>query len=149
MKVVFLKDVPKMGKKYDVKEVADGYAQNFLLPKKLAELATKNSEKTVEKFKLQEAEMKKVDQAILVKNLKALSEAVVTVKEKANEQGHLFAAIHKEELAKRLKDASGLDFPPEYIDLEKPVKEIGEHEITVIVGEKKGKFKLSVEAIEA
>ena len=93
--------------------------------------------------------MKKVDQAILVKNLKALSEAVVTVKEKANEQGHLFAAIHKEELAKRLKDASGLDFPPEYIDLEKPVKEIGEHEITVIVGEKKGKFKLSVEAIEA
>jgi large subunit ribosomal protein L9 len=148
MKVVFLKDVPKVGKKYDIKVVADGYAQNFLLPKKFAELATKDTEKRVEKLKSVEAEMKKVDEAILIKNLKVLAETVVTVKEKANEQGHLFAAIHKEELAAKLKEASGLEFPPEYIDLDKPVKEVGEHEITVIVGEKKGKFKLIVEAGE-
>jgi large subunit ribosomal protein L9 len=148
MKVVFLKDVPKMGKKYEIKEVADGYAQNFLLPKKLAEVANKNTEKTVEKFKLAEAEMKKVDEAILFKNLKILGETVVTVTEKANEQGHLFAAIHKEELAKKLKEQSGLDFPPEYFDLDKPIKEIGEHEIMISVGEKKGKFKLEVKAAD-
>ena len=148
MKVVFLKDVPKMGKKYDVKEVSDGYAHNFLLPKKLVEKATATTEKKVEKFKLQEAEMKKIDESLLQKNLKALGETVVTIKEKANEQGHLFAAIHKEELSAKLKEVSGLDIPAEYIDLEKPVKEIGEHEIPVVIGDKKGKFKLVVEVAE-
>ena len=148
MKVLFLKDVPKMGKKYDIKEVSDGYAHNFLLPKKLAEQANKDTEKRVEKFKKAEAEIKKIDESLLTKNLKSLGEAVVVLKGKANEQGHLFAAIHKEELALQLKEVSGLDFPVEYFDLDKPVKEVGEYEIEVKVGEKKGKFKLIVEAGE-
>ncbi|MCK9352273.1 MAG: 50S ribosomal protein L9 [Candidatus Paceibacterota bacterium] len=148
MKVVFLKDVPKMGKKYDVKEVADGYAQNFLLPKKLAEVADKNTEKRIEKMKKSEVEMKKVDEALLHKNLKELGETVITIKGKANERGHLFAAIHKEELSLKLKEMAGLDIPPEYINMEKPVKEVGEHEIHVAIGDKKGKFKLVVEAVE-
>jgi len=148
MKVLFLKDVPKMGKKYDVKEVTDGYAQNFLLPRKLAELATKNTEKNVEKFKKAEDEMKKVDEALLHKSLKALEEAVVVIKGKANEEGKLFAAIHKEEISEKLREQAGISMPPEYFDIEKPVKEIGEHEIPVVVGEKKGKFKLVIEAAE-
>jgi ribosomal protein L9 len=77
-----------------------------------------------------------------------LGETVVTVKEKANEHGHLFASIHKEELSAKLKEQSGLDFPPEYFDLDKPIKEIGEHEIKVIVGGKKGIFKLVIESNE-
>ena len=148
MKVLFLKDVPKMGKKYDIKNVSDGYAQNFLLPKKLAEVASKGAEKRVEKFKLAEAEMKKVDQALLHKSLKTLAETVVTLKGKANEQGHLFAAIHKEEISEKLREQAGIEMPAEYLDLDKPVKEIGEHEIPVIIGEMKGKFKLIIETEE-
>jgi len=148
MKVLFLKDVPKIAKKYDIKEVSDGYAQNFLFPRKLAEIASKGAEARVEKFKKTEVEMKKVNEALLHKSMKALEETVVTVKGKANEEGKLFAAIHKEEIADKLKEQAGIEMPAEYLDLEKPVKEIGEHEIPVIVGEKKGKFKLIVEAGE-
>lgn len=148
MKVLFLKDVPKMGKKYDIKEVSDGYAQNFLLPRKLAEAANKNTEKNVEKFKKAEDEMKKVDEALLHKSLKALEETTVTIKGKANEEGKLFAAIHKEEISEKLKEQAGISLPAEYIDIEKPVKEIGEHEIPVVVGDKKGKFKLVIEVAE-
>ncbi|MCX6735472.1 MAG: 50S ribosomal protein L9 [Candidatus Parcubacteria bacterium] len=148
MKVLFLKDVPKMGKKYDVKEVSDGYAQNFLFPKKLAEVAGKNTEKMVEKFKTTEAEMKKVDQALLHKSMKTLSETVITIKGKANEEGKLFAAIHKEEISEKLREQAGIEMPAEYLDIEKPVKEIGEHGIPVIVGDMKGKFTLVVEAGE-
>jgi large subunit ribosomal protein L9 len=148
MKVLFLKDVPKVGKKYDIKNVSDGYAQNFLLPKKLAEVASKGAEKRVEKWKLAEAEMRKVDQALLHKSLKTLAETVITLKGKANEQGHLFAAIHKEEISEKLREQAGIEMPAEYLDLDKPVKEIGEHEIPVIIGEMKGKFKLAVEALE-
>ncbi|MFA5830341.1 MAG: 50S ribosomal protein L9 [Candidatus Paceibacterota bacterium] len=148
MKVLFLKDVPKMGKKYDIKEVSDGYAQNFLFPKKLAEVATKGAEKRVEKFKQAEAEMRKVDQALLHKSLKTLAETTVTLKGKANEQGHLFAAIRKEEIAEKLREQAGIEMPAEYIDLDKPVKEIGEHKIPVIIGEMKGEFKLIIEAEE-
>ncbi len=148
MKVLFLKDVPKMGKKYDVKEVSDGYAQNFLFPKKLAEVAGKNTEKMVEKFKTTEAEMKKVDQALLHKSMKTLSETVITIKGKANEEGKLFAAIHKEEISEKLREQAGIEMPAEYLDIEKPVKEVGEHEIPVIVEDMKGKFTLVVEAGE-
>jgi large subunit ribosomal protein L9 len=148
MKVVFLKDVPRIGKKYDIKEVADGYAQNFLLPKKFAEPANEKTEKRIEKMKKSEDELKKVDESILAKNLKSLGETVVILKEKANEQGHLFASIHKEELSAKLKEQSGLDFPPEYFELDKPVKEVGEHQITLLVGGKKGSFKLLVESLE-
>ncbi len=144
MKVLFLKDVPKMGKKYDIKEVSDGYAQNFLFPKKLAEVAGKKTEKMVEKIKLTEAEMKKVDQALLHKSLKTLAETVVTIKGKANEEGKLFAAIHKEEISEKLREQAGIEMPAEYLDIEKPVKEVGEHEIPVTVGDMKGKFKLVV-----
>ena len=148
MKVLFLKDVPKMGKRYEIKEVSDGYAQNFLFPKKLAEVAGKNTEKMIAKFKQAEIEMKKVDEALLHKSLKVLEETIITMKGKANEEGKLFAAIHKEDISEQLKEQAGIEMPAEYIELEKPVKEVGEHEIHVIIGDKKGKFKLVVEVTE-
>lgn len=145
MKVLFLKDVPKIGKKYEVKEVADGYARNFLLPRKMAELATKETEQRVAKKKDEIAEMKKVDDDLLMRNLKALTDLVVTMEGKANEKGHLFAAIRKEEIISKIRDEARLQIPSEYIHLEKPIKETGEHIISFSMGNKTGAFKLVVE----
>lgn len=144
MKVLFLKDVPKIGKKYEVKEVADGYARNFLLPRKMAELATKETVERVAKKKDELAEMKKVDDDLLMRNLKALTDLVVTIEGKANEKGHLFAAIHKEEIVSKIHDEARLQIPSEYIHLEKPIKETGEHTISFTMGNKTGTFKLVV-----
>lgn len=145
MKVLFLKDVPKIGRKNDVKEVADGYARNFLFPKKLAEPATKESERRVAKIKSELEEMKRVDEDLLMRNLKALTNLTVTMKGRANEKGHLFAAIHKEEIVSKIQEEARLQIPLENIHLEKPVKEVGEHIISFAIGKKEGNFKLLVE----
>lgn len=144
MKVLFLKDVPKIGRKNDVKEVSDGYARNFLFPKKLAEPATEATAARVAKIKTETEQMSKINEDLLLKNLKALTEKLVVIKGKANDKGHLFAAIHKEEILSVLK-AQGLSIPAEYIELDKPIKETGEHAIPVMIGNKKGTFTLTVE----
>jgi large subunit ribosomal protein L9 len=143
MKVLFLKDVPKIGKKYEVKEVSDGYARNFLFPRKMAEPATKETETKISKMRNEMAEMKKVDEDLLMKNLETLAQTAITMQGKANEKGHLFAAIHKEEIISELRK-SGISVPAEYIMFGKPIKETGEHLVSFSVGGKQGFFKLTV-----
>ncbi len=146
MKVIFLKDVPKIARKYEVKEVSDGYAQNFLFPRKFALLAKKDAVERMEKMKKETLEMKKIDEDLLAKNLKVLEETVVTMLGKANEKGHLFAAIHKEEIVAKIKEVTHLRIPIECISLDKPIKEVGEHLIGIVIGKKHSSFKLIIEA---
>ena len=148
MKVILIKDVAKLGKKYEVKEVADGYALNFLVPHGQVEVATPKAMKKVELLHLQEVQDKKVQEDLLLKNLKSLEGVTITLKEKANEKGHLFAGIHKAELIPEIKKQTELDIAPEYIELEKPIKEVGEHLIEVKVQDKIAKFKVVVDALK-
>ncbi len=132
MKVILIKDVSGLGRKYDVKDVSDGYAHNFLIARKLAEPATlKKIEATKVKEK-QVEQLKKVDENILEKNLQALEGLKVSIEEKANEKGHLFSGIHKEEIIKILKEKNHIEIPEGLIDLEQPIKETGEHKISVL-----------------
>jgi large subunit ribosomal protein L9 len=148
MKVILLQDVPKIGRKYEVKNVSDGHAINFLMPKGLAELATEKGLKKIEVMKQAHDADVKVQTDLLVKNLDAINSAVVTLKEKANEKGHLFAGIHKAELVPALKEQTRLDISPDFIVLDKPLKEIGEHTVSVEVGDKKAAFKVVIEALQ-
>lgn len=147
MRVIFLKDVPGVGKKYDIKNVADGYAKNMLLPKKLIEIATDKTIARIELLRKVDDEQKKVRENLIMKNVGELGGVVVTLKEKANEKGHLFAGIHNEELVEALKEQTRIDITPEFIVLEKPIREIGEFIIPVKVHDKKGSFKLIVESL--
>lgn len=147
MKVILLKDVAKLGKKYDVKTVADGYAINRLIPEGHAETATPKALKRVETIKLRDDAERKIKEDLLLKNLEDLKGVVVKISGKANEKGHLFAGIHKEALVPALKEQTRLDITPEYINLEKPIKEVGEHEVTVKVGGKEATFKVVITAL--
>lgn len=147
MKVILLKDVPKIGKKYDEKKVSDGYAMNFLIPNGLVEVAT---EKAMERANMARTEMlvhRKIQEDLVMKNLVALSEAKIEFKEKANEKGHLFAGIHKEALVKALKEQARIDVPVDFIELLAPLKEVGEKMIRVKVQDKVGEFKVTISAI--
>lgn len=131
MKVILLQDVPNVGKKYEIKNVSDGYGRNFLLARNLAKIATIQVIQAVEKEKKISGQEKQIQQDILKKNLASLNTLKITIKQKANEKGHLFAAIHPEEISKILKEQEHLDIPAEMIESEKPIKEIGEYKIKV------------------
>ena len=144
MEIILLKDVVKVGQKFDVKNVSDGYAMNFLFPNKLAEQATQKKIKNIETLKLQHKEEDRIHQDLLLKNMSSLNGARVEMREKANEKGHLFKGIHIEEIAEELKKQDHIDLKPEYIQLEHPIKEVGEFDITAKVGDASATFKLII-----
>ena len=147
MKVIFLHDVPRVGKKYDIKEVNDGYAVNFLLPRKLAVTATSKAVAELEIRKKEIAIEREVQEDLLMKNLEEIKNKIITIKGKANEQGHLFSAIHKKEIIEEMKKQQHADISEEFIILEKPIKAIGEFEIPIFIKNKKSSFKLVVKKI--
>jgi len=146
MRVIFLQDVPRVGKRHDVKDVNDGYAMNFLLPRKLAEVANPKNLAELERRKKEIVVEKEIQAELLEKNLEELKDKVVRIKAKADEKGHLFSGIHKKEIAVALHEEHRVEINEEFIDLEKPLKTLGEFEIPVKVGNKKSFFKLVVEA---
>ena len=146
MKIILLKDVPKVGRKYEMKDISDGYALNLLIPKGLAIAATKDAIKRVDLEKSRDEGEKRVHQELLLKNLAELAGVTISMTEKANEKGHLFAGVHKLEIIPAIQKQTRLQIDAEHIVLDKPIKEIGMHEIQVRVGEKSIKFNLDIKA---
>jgi large subunit ribosomal protein L9 len=134
MKVILLKDVPKVGQINTVKEVKDGFALNMLIPRGLARFATPEAILNMERMKTQENKNKETHATALSEKISGLGQ--IEIKVKANEKGHLFAGVGKNEIAKK----SGI--PVENILLESSIKEIGEHEVEVSNGQKTQKIKL-------
>ena len=145
MKIILIMDVVGTGRRGEVKEVAEGYAQNFLLPRKMAVLATPRE---IERLKMErskdEAE-KKIQEDLLHKNLEALSGVRVEMQVKASETGHLFAGIHKKEILEALHKQAHIELPESALQLDTMIKGVGEHKIQVLVGHKKGEFTLRVD----
>ncbi len=146
MKIILLKDVPKVGRKYDIKDVADGYALNMLIPKNLAKVATKDSIAKVEAIKANDLTNKKIQEELLLKNLEIIKKTVITLKGKANDKGHLFAGITKEMLVSEILKSTRLNIDPDSIILAKPIKETGEHKITIEALGKKAELTVNIVA---
>ncbi len=146
MKVILTKDVPNIGKKHETKEIADGHALNFLIPRGLALAATADVVKRVELEKAREEGERKVHEELLLKNIKDLDGATVTMTEKANKKGNLFAGVHKAEIIPVIALQTRLQISPDFIVLDKPIKEIGDHKIEVKVKDKTATFTLKIEA---
>ncbi len=146
MKIILLKDVPKVGRKYDIKDVAEGYALNMLIPRGLAQIATAQSLKKVEEMKANDLTQKKMEEELLLKSLEAVKNLKINLKGLSNDKGHLFAGITKETLAKEILKISRINIDPEFIKLPKPLKELGEQKVAVEVMGKKVEFTVIVEA---
>jgi large subunit ribosomal protein L9 len=147
MKVILLKDIPKIGKKYDVKDVADGHALNMLMPRGLVRAATSDALKKVEEMKARDLAEKRIQGELLAKNLESIKDLKVVLKEKANDKGHLFAGITKEMLSSEIQKIARINVDPESIKITKPLKEVGEHKVTVSAMDKKVEFTVTVEAV--
>ena len=146
MKIILLKDIAKVGKKYEMKNISDGYALNLLIPKGLAVAATADTVKRIELEKARDLGEQKLHQELLLKNLSELDGVTINMTEKSNEKGHLFAGVHKPEIIRAIEKQTRLQIDAEHILLDKPIKEVGLHEVTVKVGEKSIKFNLDIKA---
>lgn len=143
MQVVLLTDVKKIGKKGEIKNVSDGYARNFLLAKKLAEIATPAA---VAHAKKQEAEKRAQETAVLMelKKLAADLKNVQLVIKAKNKGGKLFGSITAKNVAAALMQAGHV--VPEKIISVGHIKELGTHEVKLDFGQGvKATIKLTVE----
>ena len=140
MKVILLKDVKGTGRAHEAVEVKDGHALNLLIPRGLAVAATasalKNAEVRAEKATQERAMHLKMAQD----RLAALASEKLTFTKKANEQGHLYDALDAKEIAEKAQ------LPEDAIKLEKPIKELGIHEVSVSLGETFGKIAVEIVA---
>jgi large subunit ribosomal protein L9 len=144
MKVILLQDVAKVGKKYNIKNVSDGFALNSLIPKKLAKMATAQAINELEILKEKNQMEIQQQEELAEKDIQMINETELIISTKTDDKGHLFAGIDKNLIIANFKDQKAVNLDPNSIVLEKPIKEIGEYEIIVKVGKSSGKFKLSV-----
>lgn len=146
MKVILLKDVAKLGKKYEVKNVSDGYGINMLIPEGKAIIATPDAIKKLESEKKKMDQEKMVQDKLLHDSLKSIDGITITVSGKANDKGHLFAGLHQAEIASALAKQKDVKLDPESITIKNPIKEVGEHKIPVTAGGKTVHFTMVVKA---
>jgi large subunit ribosomal protein L9 len=145
MKVILKEDVKGVGRKHEVKNVADGYANNFLIPKKMAEYASPEAVRKAEVLKSTADAEKEIREKLTKKQIEMLKEVKIVLKKKTNEKGHLFEQIHPEEISTALKEQARIEINPEFLKIEKPIKEVGEHSVLVQVGKNKGEFTLHLQ----
>lgn len=130
MKVILLQDIESLGKKYEIKEVKNGYARNLLLPEKLARAATKQALKWL-------ADQKEVIEKEAEEDLKKAQELAssldgleINITVKIGDEGQLFESINSQKIAEKLKEM-GFEVKKSQILLENPIKELGEFSVNI------------------
>ena len=130
MRVLLLKDVYKLGHAGDVKKVADGYARNFLIPQRLATLATANAIKQAETLRQNAAIARAKLNAELSGVAEKLNALVITFSVKAGETGKLYGSVTAAQIADEIKKNSGLDVDRRNVG-HQPLRELGEYKVPV------------------
>ena len=134
MKVILQQDVKGQGKKGQLVEVSEGYARNFLLPKKLAILATTDAINTMNlKEKARRAEEARQREEALA-NAAKLKECTVRIAAKAGAGGRLFGAVTTKEISDGLSKQFGLDIPKQKLVLDEPIKAYGTYQVKAKLG---------------
>ena len=143
MKIILLQDVARIGRRFSIVEVPDGFAQNQLIPKKLAQAATPENLKRINKL---HADTASSEAAVLEKFnniVSAMRAETVKVIAEANEQQHLFKAVSEKDIVATAKDR-GIILDVKYIQLESPIKSLGEHELILKHGQSEAKVTIEV-----
>ena len=133
MKVLLIKDVKSLGKKGEIKEVKDGYGQNFLIGKGMAKLATPD---VVENWKEEQIKMEqdlKDTLARLVKEEKELGSKNVIIKKKLAPAG-IQGSVGKDDIAKAIKEQMDIEIDKKIVELKKALKTVGKHKVDIKLG---------------
>ena len=130
MKVLLIKDVYKLGRAGDVKKVADGYGRNFLLPQKMAVLATPGAIKSAERIRSKAAEKRVILNEEMSVVAKALAKVQLTFGARAGETGKLYGSITSQEVVDALQKKTGYGLKRQQLDMQ-PLRALGEHIVRI------------------
>jgi large subunit ribosomal protein L9 len=143
MKIILITDVPKVGNKYDVKDLKQGYAQNVLISKGLAVLATPGELAKLADKKAQ-IDRKNAEE---IKNFESIISSVnntkIEIKVKANEKGHLFKAVSPLDVKVAIRELTGVEIDENTIVMDH-IKELGTHNVVIKKGSRSGKCEIVV-----
>lgn len=131
MKLILLQDVKSVGKKGDLINASEGYAKNFLLPKKLAVEATKSNLNDYELKQKADAKRKQEELEKAQEIAKALEDKVVTIRVKTGGNGKLFGSVTNKEVAEEIIAQTKLDIDKKKVSIGDPIKMVGERTATV------------------
>lgn len=148
MKVILLTDVKGKGKKGQLIEVSDGYARNYMLPRKLAQEATADAINTMRMNDKATAERQARERAEALETSKKLKELILVVKAKGGGAGRLFGAVTNTEIADALKQNAGIVLDKRKIVIDEPIKNVGTYTVKCKLGyEIVGQLTVKIEEI--
>ena len=148
MKIILLQDVKSVGKKGDLVELSEGYARNFIIPKKLGVEANNANMNNLKLQKANEEKVAKEQYDAAVALGKEVEEMLVKVSIKSGEGGKTFGSISSKEIAKAVSDQYGKEIDKKKIQMQDAIKSVGTHEVTVKLHPKVS-VKLRVKVEEA
>lgn len=129
--MILLQDVEDLGKRGDMKNVADGYARNFLFPKKLAEIATEQAIKDLEKQEELEAQIAEEELKKIQETVSQIDGMEFDIVEKVDDNGKLYGSINEIKIVKILKE-KGFEIKKKQIKIPQPIKDLGEFPVTIL-----------------
>lgn len=142
MKIILTTDVPKVGNRYDLKDLKDGYA-NVLIAKGVALMATPKAIADLAAKKAQIEKKKEEDMKVFESMIASVDNKKIEIKVKANDKGHLFRSVNASDVASAIKDITGVEIEENTIVMDH-IKEIGSHTVEIRKGNKKGKCEIVV-----
>ena len=131
MKVIFLEDVPNVASAGDIKEVADGYGRNFLIPRKLAILPSSSASNSLEVQRRINAKNQAKSEAEILELTNQLEGKEVILKAKAGTKDRLYGSITSADIATELKNTTGLVIDKRKIELAEPIRQLGSCEVAI------------------
>ncbi|MGL5652451.1 MAG: 50S ribosomal protein L9 [Paraclostridium sp.] len=136
MKVILLKDIKGTGKKGDIKEVSDGYARNFLFPKKLAVQAGNTELKELKEKQTSQQIKEQKEYEAAVELGKKMEEMNITMYSKAGDGGRLFGSITSKDIAAQIKKEHGIDVDKRKVILDEPIRVLGSRFVEIKIHQK-------------
>lgn len=143
MKIILLKDIKGVGKKFDIKEVSSGYARNFLLPNKLANVADNESLKRLEEKKKTEEKQIEANKIENERIIKEINSKEIKIETKVGDEGQLFESINEQKISDKLKEL-GYNIEKSQIKIGSPIKHTGEFLVKITLGDLEGEIKIII-----
>ncbi len=131
MKVVFLEDVPNVARAGEIKDVADGYGRNFLIPRQLATLANPQTMNAIEAQLKVRAHREAQTEAEMVELASQLDGKEIILKARAGQKDRLYGSITPADITAELESTTGLIVDKRKIELDSPIRQLGSHEVSI------------------